>query len=482
MRRVRTRTSAVIAALLLATTAAACSRSDDNSSSDAATTAAAAATTAPSNGTETTAAAGDTTTSAAADKCSSEALQATDTGITADSITIFVMADTGSPLAPGLFQGSIDAVKAWGDAQNKVGGVACRKVVVKEWDSKITPDDSTNGTIEACRTSFAMIGTTSLFVLDPTALATCKDKAGVATGVPDVAQLATEIPHQCNKTTFPINAPPGDCPYSGGVRNSTQFTGAYQYYLNKVPGLHGIFLVPKDLPSTIQSSIVGWRAAEKVGMVNDGEFGVSGADTQASYARFIQAIKAKGSTYASSGSNDVSMVKLRKEAAAQGVNTVKVWACSVACYTPSFLQSGGKDVEGTYVWLQFLPFEDAGSNATLDAYLAAIGGPSKGTSWGASAWAAADEFKAVVDKIVAADGPNALTRAKFLDTIKDFNGFDDGGFMAPKDQHSTSDCMVLMQVKDGKFVRVLPTEVGKFDCNPAYLTPMDIDPSSKLVG
>jgi Periplasmic binding protein len=393
-----------------------------------------------------------------------------------------VMADVGSPLAPGLFQGSIDAVKAWGEAQNKAGGVACRKVVVKEWDSKITPDDSTNGTIEACRTSFAMVGTTSLFVLDPTALATCKDKAGVATGVPDIAQLATEIPHQCNATTFPINAPPGDCPYSGGVRNGTQFTGAYQYYLQQSPGLHGIFLVPKDLPSTIQSSIVGWRAAEKVGMKNDGEFGVSGADTQASYARFIQAIKDKGSTYAATGSNDVSMVKFRKEAAAQGVNTVKVWACSVACYTPNFLQSGGKDVEGTYVWLQFLPFEDAGSNATLDAFLAAIGGPSKGTSWGASAWAAADEFKAVVDKIVAQDGPNGLTRAKFLDTIKDFNGFDDGGFLGVRDQHKYSDCMVMMQVQNGKFVRVQPTEKGKFDCNPKYLTDIAIDPSTAFKG
>ncbi len=392
------------------------------------------------------------------------------------------MADTGSPLAPGLFQGSIDAVKAWGDAQNKAGGVACRKVVVKEWDSKLTPDDSTNGTIQACSTSFAMVGTTSLFVLDPAALATCKDKAGAATGVPDVAQLATDIAHQCNATTFPINAPPGDCPYSGGVRNSTQFTGNYQYYLQQQPGLHGIFLIPRDLPSTIQSSIVGVRAAEKIGVVNDGEFGVSGSDTQAAYGRFVQTIKEKGSTFVYNGSNDVAMVKMRKEAAAQGVDTVKVWACSLACYTPNFIQSGGKDVEGTYVSLQFLPFEDAGSNDTLDAYLAAVGGPTKGTSWGASAWAAADEFKAIADKIVDEGGPNAITRAKFLDTIKDFNGYDDNGFIGTRDQRKYSDCMVVLQVQNGKFVRVQPTEAGKFDCNPDYLTDLAIDPTTAFKG
>ncbi len=209
---------------------------------------------------------------------------------------------------------------------------------------------------------------------------------------------------------------------------------------------------------------------------------MSGSDTQAAYGRFVQAIKAKGSTFVYNGSNDVAMVKMRKEAAAQGVNTVKIWACSLACYTPAFLQQGGKDVEGTYVSLAFLPFEDQGSNDTLDAYLTAAGGPSKATSWGASAWAAADEFKAVVDQIVAKDGPNGLTRAKFLAAIKDFNGFDDNGFIGKRDQRKYSDCMVMLQVQNGKFVRVQPTEAGTFDCNPDYLTSLAIDPTTAFKG
>jgi hypothetical protein len=46
-------------------------------------------------------------TAAAVDaKCASEPLQATETGVTADTITVQVMADTGSALAPGLFQGT----------------------------------------------------------------------------------------------------------------------------------------------------------------------------------------------------------------------------------------------------------------------------------------------------------------------------------------------------------------------------------------
>ena len=108
--------------------------------------------------------------------------------------------------------------------------------------------------------------------------------------------------------------------------------------------------------------------------------------------------------------------------------------------------------------------------------------PNKGTSWGASAWAAADEFKAIADKIVAEGGPNAITRAKFLDTIKDFNAYNDNGFIGTRDQRKYSECQVVLQVQNGKFVRVQPTEAGKFDCNPAYLTPIAVDPTTAFKG
>ena len=68
---------------------------------------------------------GGTATTAAADaKCDGVTLEATDTGVTADTITIQVMADIGSPLAPGLFQGNVDAVKGFEGYINDMSGVA----------------------------------------------------------------------------------------------------------------------------------------------------------------------------------------------------------------------------------------------------------------------------------------------------------------------------------------------------------------------
>ena len=84
------------AVLVLATVVAACGRSDDAANSTATTAA---------NGTATTAVAppatgGDTATTAA-DKCGTEALTASDVGVDDKNITVEVMADVGSPLAPG---------------------------------------------------------------------------------------------------------------------------------------------------------------------------------------------------------------------------------------------------------------------------------------------------------------------------------------------------------------------------------------------
>ncbi len=94
---------------------AACGRDSDDSSDTVAateTTAPAAETTAAAV-TETTApAAGGETTVAPveepADPCEGAALEATEVGVSESEITVTVMADTGSPLAPGLFQGNVD--------------------------------------------------------------------------------------------------------------------------------------------------------------------------------------------------------------------------------------------------------------------------------------------------------------------------------------------------------------------------------------
>ena len=67
-------------------------------------------------------------------------LTSPEVGVTPTTITVTVIADVNNSLRPGLFKGSWDGVKAWGDYINANGGLACRKVVVKAGRLEAEPD------------------------------------------------------------------------------------------------------------------------------------------------------------------------------------------------------------------------------------------------------------------------------------------------------------------------------------------------------
>jgi ABC-type branched-subunit amino acid transport system substrate-binding protein len=236
-------------------------------------------------------------------------------------------------------------------------------------------------------------------------------------------------------------------------------------------------MIPGDLPTTIQSSISNVDAQAQAGVTWDATPKVSGADTQPAYTPRVQIAKAKGSNYVYDGSNDVAMVRMRSEAAAQGLSSVKLWACSLACYTKLFLTQGGANVEGTYLWIQYLPIEEANLNASEGAYVKAIG--DKEVSWAAQSWQAALAFKQAADTIVQKSGPNALTRASLMQALNGMTDFTAGGWIGKKSLHGAgtfSPCFVILQVQNGKFVRVYPTQPGTMDCNPSNVVNPTVDP------
>ena len=110
--------------------------------------------------------------------------------------------------------------------------------------------------------------------------------------------------------------------------------------------LHGVFVIPKDLPSTIASTMPIFRAENKMGIKSDAEFGESGTAIQTDYTQVAQAMKSNNSTYGRNGLDYKGTVLMRKEAQVQGVNTVKVWDCSVQCYDKRLIQEGGERGRG----------------------------------------------------------------------------------------------------------------------------------------
>jgi len=421
--------------------------------------------------------------STTSDKCKTTQLTSSEVGVSPTTITVTVAADTGSPLRPGLFQGSVDGVQAWAKYINANGGLACRQVVVKAADSKLTADDAHNSITTACGNSLALVGTTALFLDNMKPAETCKNKAGQPVGIPDLAVLQTYAAQQCSAVSFAVLPSAGACPYGdSGVRSFKETTVTQDYYFKKYgkTALHGVFLVPSDLPSTISASTPLFAADEQLGIKKDAEFGASALSTQPAYTPYVQAIKTHKSTFARDGADYVSYVFFRKEAQVQGVNTVKVWDCSLQCYDQRLITTGGSAVENQYVWLSFLPFEDKGSNPELDNFLQYDKAPD---GFGAQAWVAGQVFANAVNAVVAKSGPNGLTREAMFTAIHGINNFDDNGFIAPTDIGGKvgSKCLIGMEVQNGKFVRVDPAELGKFDCTGSVIT-VTLDPVKAYSG
>ncbi|MDH3706540.1 MAG: ABC transporter substrate-binding protein, partial [Acidimicrobiia bacterium] len=355
---------------------------------------------------------------------------------------------------------------------------------VEFWDTKLNATETVNGFLQACETALALVGTTVLFGNDTADLNTCPDQAGNPTGVPDLAYVTTEPPHQCSTTSFHMSRPGASCPYDSGERDHVASAGPVIWAVDNAVGgpANGAFLVPNDLPSTVGASVPILEAHQLAADVTyDFAFGVSGRATQAEFSQYIQPLRETDANLVYNGSNDQVMVNFRQEAEAQGLDSEAItWVCTLSCYTPGFLSQGGDAVEGTYVWLFFLPFDEADTNDELASFMDAIDTDFP-AAWAAGAWADGVLFEQVVNAIVQRDGPNALTRKAILDELRTVKGFDVNGWWGPADFDTTltiTPCFVMLQVQDGEFVRVYPEERGTLDCEPGNLAEVTSNPDT----
>jgi hypothetical protein len=416
---------------------------------------------------------------------SGEKPTATDVGITAKEIHIAVIADVDNPLAPNLFKASKDAVEGIAKYLNSKeggGGLAGRKVVVDFYDSKLNPNETTNAMIKACENDVAMVGTSSVFVSSVENMRNCKDSTGAATGIPDIPFVTTALVQQCSDQSFPVAPPQVECSTKDDHPQTFRANVARGRYYNEKFGkdkLHGVYVFGADSKQARDSSFVSLGALRDIGIKSDKDFDVRGSDPQSAYTPVIQEMKSSGSNYGQATTAGQAVL-LRKEAALQNLQGVKVWDCGVACYDEkNFLKAGGADVEDQYVDTLFLPFyskADQKANPMVGNFVKYVG-KDKIASFGAYAWAAGIAFRDAVNAQVKAGGVNSVTRKTIFEQLNKINKFDADGMLAPIDLagRQISNCSVLLQVQDGDYVRVSPKKPGTFKCYPNGIVERKLD-------
>jgi ABC-type branched-subunit amino acid transport system substrate-binding protein len=400
---------------------------------------------------------------------SNEAPKATEVGVTPTTIRIAVVADVDNPFAPGLFQSAVDSVRGAAKFINANGGIGGRKVQVDFIDSHLNPNDSRNAMITACQQDFALVGTEALFLSNVDDAVNCKDINGQATGLPDLSAITTGIPETCAPITYSPVAPQLLCntkdqhpqTYQGNQGDTT-------YYKKKFGNkIHGAFVLPNDTQDANRGDAVQQAIAAQNGIKIDESTTASGRDPQSVYTPVIQKMKQGSSNWGWSGLALGNVAQFHQEAQLQGIYDTKstIWGCTTACYDPKYIQTAGATANGTYIPMAFEPFLNENSNQGVADYLKYTG-KDKVAGLGVYAWAAGLELQQALQSVVKDKGNNGITRANLFTALKNMHSFTANGLIGTADIGGkvTSNCFILEQVQNGKFVRVYPTKKGAFDC------------------
>ncbi|CAM3180975.1 ABC transporter substrate-binding protein [Nocardioides dubius] len=414
-------------------------------------------------------------------ECANETLEATETGVTADTIVVQVSADTGATAAPGLASGSVEAVEAWAKSVNAAGGLACRQIEVKTYDSKMDPTESRNAMVSSCENAFASVGDTMMAAADASPLAECKDAAGATTGQPQLQTLGLYATQYCNATSYYLFGPSGDpCPAAEGKRTLTGSTAISDYMAEATGGdTHGTFVLSADTVGTIATSVAAFQVMADDGMAIDQMIGVKSADTSAEYTPRAASLKKHGSQFVFWGAPFPGLIQMRQEAATQGVDSVEKWVCT-SCYDPAYVEAAGKAGAGTVVPVPHLPFEEADANPAMKEFTSAV---KTHNLFAAMAWADGLLFEEAVNAVVAENGVNGLTRANLiaaLDAVKDFNADGMIGTTTPSAKEAGV-CSVFVELgEDGSWERAFPEASAEFHCGA--LESVTIDPATAFKG
>ena len=370
---------------------------------------------------------------------------ATDVGVSADSIKIGIQADVTGP-RPGLFKTAVEGIDAYAAYVNDSGGVNGRMIEVVPLDTKLNGDEVRRTAKEACDSLFALVG--SMSIQDGDAAATIEE-----CGIPDISGTALTLERQSVPTNYsPLPQAPGLWTTGPGAYLKTQFPDAISNA--------AMITVDQASPKLNAAKLVEAYTQEGFTFVYEGLTNV----VQIDFTKIILDMKDKGVQYVMMIADNAQMADFLKAMKTQGFEP-QVIEFMPQAYSQSFVDLGGAAVDGSYVWANFALIEEADANPQMALYQEWLEKTHPGATpdiFGVYAWGAGMMFVEALRN----SGPEA-TRAGVLKSLsEDFIDWNADGFMGTSSPstRTPSRCFALMQVQDGKFVRVYPEEPGAFEC------------------
>ncbi|MGH2759194.1 MAG: ABC transporter substrate-binding protein [Actinomycetota bacterium] len=383
---------------------------------------------------------------AAAATCA-KATAATDTGVTARSVSVATLADI-SGVQPGLFESAHQAARAATAYINSQGGICGRVIEPLLLDSKTDSGGNRAAMLEACAKAFAVVGSMSAF--DDGSAAPGRD-----CGIPDMTAITTNEAKYNAPNVFPV------FPSTGPVGTSPA-----KYIAQKYPDVvKKAAMLWLNQAVTKNNAAARMKAWQSIGykFIYTAEVQV----LQANYTSFVQEMRNRGVQYVSMVSDYQSIVRLQKSMRQQGY-TPKVRHWDSVAYDGGYLNEP-QPVEGSLVFINTAMIEEAGSNPEMRLYTEWLQRASPGATpdfFGMYTWSGFRLFQKLATQI----GPQ-LTREKLLAALKATTEWGANGLHAPHRVGSklASTCNLTLEVTGGKFVRESPA--SGFDCSGTLFRP-----------
>lgn len=364
------------------------------------------------------------------------------TGITDDQIVIANASDISGPI-PGLFESSQEATKAFAAYFNASSDICGRKLKVLAMDSRTDAGADQQAYVNACEKAFAAVGSMSGF-----------DSGGAATaegcGLPDIRSvIVTKARFSC-----------GTC-YGAQGYSPHEFHNTIPSYFKKKnrPATQKAAYLWINAGAAAENAKVQMKAMSKQGM----KFVyASGIDvSEFNYAPYVQQMKEKGVRMVQFIGAYQQASRLAKAMQQQSFKP-EAYVLDPTAYDPRFVSDGGSAVEGTYVYVSFVPFEEMRSSKELQLYnqwLQQVKPGATPTFFGLFSWSATRLF---VEQSVALGGK--LSRKTLLDRVRGVDDWTGNGMHAPQavgGKH-LGDCWRWLRIKGGKFV---PEGGTKYACS-----------------
>ncbi|MFN3217531.1 MAG: ABC transporter substrate-binding protein [Acidimicrobiales bacterium] len=376
-----------------------------------------------------------------------DASGATDQGVTDTTITIGAGDDRGFASSPGLNEQMTAAARAIVAVCNEAGGINGRQIELIDYDAKLF--EVSTVMLDACDNVFMLVG--EGFAVD---------------GFGEETRVQCELAHVPAWTVSAAAAHgPGMVqPLPNPADQLPLAIAAYlaETYPDAITSSATMF---GNFSATIETKDKVVEAYPALGyeFLADLEYNVNGEED---WTPFVLQLEDAGAEFVYfSGSCLPNFQQLRSAAAVNDYEAI--WQTDANFYDSACAQANADGVlDGTYMRLAIVPFEEREANAATDDYMTMM----EDAGEGISAVAVQTVSAFLMWATAASECGSELTRACVIDTASTFTEWTGHGLHVPTNPgaNETPDCGIVMQLVGTEYQRVWPTEPGTFDCDPSY--------------